>query len=73
MFLSSTDSSSKSTFLRNSFRNAFRVSKSLDPDQTRRFVGSDVVGTNSLQRPSGDDTSRRRFKYIYISIIFVNM
>ena len=33
-----------------------RVSNSLDPDQARRFVGSDL-GPNCLQRLSADDKS----------------
>ena len=40
-----------------SFKKTIGVSNSLDPDQTRRFVGSDL-GTNCLQRLSADDTSR---------------
>ena len=50
---------SKSTFLKNSFRNTIRVSNSLDPDQTRHVVGSDL-GPNCLQILSADDTSRQR-------------
>ena len=38
-FLSSADFFSKSTFLKNSFRNLFRVSNSLDPDQARQTSG----------------------------------
>ena len=48
---------SKTTFSKNSFRNAIRVSKSLDPDQARCFVGPDL-GPNCLQKLSADDTSR---------------
>ena len=33
------------------------VSNSLDPDQSRHFVGTDL-GPNSLQRLSADETSR---------------
>ena len=58
-FLSSADFFSKSTFLKNSFRNAIRVSNSLDPDQARHFVGPDL-GPSYLQRLSADDTSRQR-------------
>ena len=36
---------SKSTFSKISFRNTIRVSNTLDPDQARHFVGSDL-GTN---------------------------
>ena len=36
-------------FLKNSFRNANRVSKSLDSDQARHVVGPDL-GLNCLQR-----------------------
>ena len=49
---------SKSSFLKNSFRNTIRVSNSLDPDQARRFVGPDL-DPNCLQRLSADDTSRQ--------------
>ena len=38
------------------FFNAIRVSNSLDPDQARHFVGSDL-GPNCLQRLSADDKS----------------
>ena len=48
---------SKSTFYKNSFRNTFRVSNSLDPDRARHFVGPDL-GPDCLQRLSADDTSR---------------
>ena len=39
-------------------------SNRLDPDQTRRFVGPDLVA-NSLQRLSTDDTSRQSGRLIY--------
>ena len=39
------------------FRNSIRVSNSLDPDQTRHFVGPDL-GPNCLQMLSADDTSK---------------
>ena len=42
---------SKSTFLKNSFRNTIRVLNSLDPDQARHFAGPDL-GPNCLQRLS---------------------
>ena len=44
---------SKSTFLKNSFRNTIRVSNSLDPDQARHFVGPDL-GPNCLQKLSAE-------------------
>ena len=47
---------SKSTFLKNSFRNSIRVSNSLDPDQTCHFVGPDLA-PNCLQRLSADGKS----------------
>ena len=47
---------SKLTLSKNSFRNFFRVSNSLDPDQTRPNVGPDL-GLNCLQRLLADDTS----------------
>ena len=59
MFLSSVGFFSKSTFLKNSFRNAIRVSTSLDPDQARRFVGPDL-GLNCSQRLSADDNSSQK-------------
>ena len=46
---------SKSTFSKYSFRNIFRVSNSLDPDQARRFVGPGL-DPDSLQILSADDT-----------------
>ena len=48
---------SKSTVLKNSFRNIIRVSNSLAPDQARQNVGPDL-GPNCLQRLSADDTRR---------------
>ena len=49
---------SKSTVLKNSIKNAIRVSISLDPDQARHFVGPDL-GQNFLQRLSADGISRQ--------------
>ena len=40
----------------NCFRNTYRVSNSLDPDQDLHSVGFDV-GLNCLQRLSADDKS----------------
>ena len=48
---------SKLTFLKNSFRNIIRVSKSLNPAQARHFVGPDL-GPNCLQKLSADDTRK---------------
>ena len=42
-------------------RNTIRLSNSLNPDQTRHFVGPDL-GPNCLQKLSTDDTSRQRAK-----------
>ena len=42
---------------KNSFRNTIRDSNSLDPDQARGFVGSDL-GSDCLQILSVDDTSK---------------
>ena len=53
-FSSSADVSSKSTFSKNSLRNSLLVFNSLDPDQARHFVWSDL-GSNCLQRLSADD------------------
>ena len=47
----------KSIVLKKSFRNTFRVSNSLDPDQARCFVKPDLA-PNCLQRLSADDKSR---------------
>ena len=49
----------KINFLKNSFRNAIRVSNTLDPDQAQRFVGPDL-DPNCLQRFSADYTGRYR-------------
>ena len=59
-FLSSADFS-ESTFLKNSFRNAIRVSNSLNRDQAPFFVGPDF-GPNCLQRLQADNTSRQIIK-----------
>ena len=58
-FLSSVDFFQNQHFLKNSFRNTIRVSNSLDPDQARYIVNSDL-GLNCLQRISADDTRRLR-------------
>ena len=56
MFLSSAVCFFKINFLKNCFRNAIRVLKSLDPDQARHLVVPDL-GPNYLQMLSADDTS----------------
>ena len=61
---------SKSTFLKNSFRNTIRVSKSLDPGQDRHSVGPDL-GQNSLHRLLADDTIRQRVKYAVLIAEYV--
>ena len=43
-------------FLNTEFFNTIRVSNSLDPDQTRHFIGPDL-GPNCLQRLSADNKS----------------
>ena len=43
------------TFSKNYFRNTIRVSKGLDPEQDRHFVGSNL-GPNCLQRLSAQTT-----------------
>ena len=58
-FLSPPDFFSKSTFLKNCFRNTITVSNSLGIDQARHFVVPDL-GPNSLQRISADGISRQR-------------
>ena len=50
---------SKSSVLKNSFRNAIRVSNSLDPDQARHYVAPDL-GPHCSQRLSADDNSKQR-------------
>ena len=45
--------SSGTFFQKQSFRNAIRMSKGLDPDQDRRFVRPDL-GPNSLQTLSAE-------------------
>ena len=50
---------SKSNFTKNSCKNTTRVSKGLDQDQARRFVGPDL-GPNCLQKLSTDDTCSQR-------------
>ena len=57
---------SKSTLSKNSFRNAIRVSNSLDLDQAQHFVGPDQ-GPNCLQRLSADETSRQTVKQTFFS------
>ena len=47
---------SKLTFSKNSFRNTIRVSNSLDQDQDRDSVGSDLVA-NCMQRLKADNKS----------------
>ena len=46
----------KLTYPKKSFRNAIRVSKSLDPDQAQHLVGPDL-DPNCLQRSSAGDKS----------------
>ena len=46
----------KINLFKKSFRNTIRESNSLDPDQARHFVRSDL-GPNCLQRLSADDKS----------------
>ena len=61
---------SKSTFSKNSFKNAIRVSNSLDPDQDQCVVGPDL-GPNCLQMLSADDISRQKVnKYCKCTISF---
>ena len=51
----------KINFSKKSFRNTFRVSNSLEPDQAGHSVGPDLV-PNCLQRLSADDKSKQRVK-----------
>ena len=56
-------------FRKKYFRNTFRVSNSLEPDQARPLVGPDL-GPNCLQRLSVDDTSRQRvLSYIILELV----
>ena len=57
-FLSSADFF-KINFLKIYFRNTTRVSNSLDPDQARIFVLTDL-GPNCLEMLSADDICRQR-------------
>ena len=57
-FLSSAYFLCKIYVSKDSFRNAIRVLNSLDPDQARRFAGSDL-DPNALQRLSADNSSRK--------------
>ena len=54
LLLSSAVLFSRVTFSKNSFRNTFRVSNGLDPDQDRISVCPDL-GPNCLKRLSADD------------------
>ena len=56
-FLSFADFFQNDLFKKKSFRNAIRVSYSLDPDKAQHFVGADLDPT-CLQKLSADDTSR---------------
>ena len=59
LFFLSADFFSKSFFLRkNIFRNAIRMSHSVDPDKARHKVGPDL-GPNCWPRLLTDDTSRQ--------------
>ena len=64
---SSADVFSTSTFSKKkSFRNAIRVSNSLDPDQVRHFVGPDL-GPNCLQK--GKDLKDKELSLPRVSIL----
>ena len=52
------------------FRNTIRASNSLDPDQARHFVWSDL-GPNCVQRLLADNTSRQRVNYIYVVFQYI--
>ena len=47
--------------MNDNFRNTFRVSNSLDPDQARHFVGPEL-DPNCWQSLSADNTRRQRIK-----------
>ena len=64
---------SKSSFSKNSFRNAIRVANSLDPDQARHLVGPDL-GPNCLQKLSAEeDTSRQRVNMLLNFLVTVKV
>ena len=63
-FLLSADFLKKSSFSKKSFRNTFRLSNSLDPDQAQHFV-SPGLGPNCLQRFAVDNFSRQRVNHIH--------
>ena len=67
--LSSADSFSKPTVLKNSFRNTVRVLNSLDPGQARQNVGPGL-GPNCLQKFSADKTSRQIVCCLHIIVFF---
>ena len=50
---------SKLTFSKNSFKTAFRVPNSLDPEKAGNFVVPNLV-PNCFQKLSADDSSRPR-------------
>ena len=54
---------------KNSFKNTFRASNGLDPDQDRQSVGPDL-GPNCLQRLSADDTAKE-LKSTQTWVIFI--
>ena len=58
---------SKSTLIKNSFRNTIKVLNGLDPIHSQRFVRPDL-GPNCLQRLSADNTSRQRIDSIFWSL-----
>ena len=55
---------SKSSFSKIYFRNRFRDSNTLGPDQAQHFVRSHL-GSNCLKRLSADDPSRQELRYMY--------
>ena len=67
-FLASADFflNRKKLFEKKYFRNTTRVSKSLDPDQARRFIGPDL-GPDCLQKLSADDTSRQKSAFSHFN------
>ena len=68
LLLSSSDYFQKKKNSINSFRNTFRVSNCLDPDQDRCFVGPDL-GTNCLNVDYVQSTLPVKSSYKHSNVI----
>ena len=54
---------------KNPFRNAIRLSNSVNPAQARRFVGPDL-GTNCLERFSADEIEGKELTIKQLSFLY---